>query len=142
MDRKTAVNNAAQCQALWRAGMGAYVAGRPRSECPFPVETQSGVYWGWGWDWCARDDRAFGECPYQHPVLAIWWLEFMAGSERDPPPPFAWQAACPVLGELSSERCAHYQDMPLEFAEIHPTAMALYRACRSGCPFSKLPKEY
>mgnify|MGYP001773429957 CR=1 FL=1 len=44
--------------------------------------------------------------------------------------------ACPVLGEITRDRCDHQQRLP--FAATNPTRVALYRACRGGCPHSTL----
>lgn len=43
---------------------------------------------------------------------------------------------CPVLGEISVDRCQHHQER--EFAATNPQRIMLYKACRSGCPHSKL----
>lgn len=39
---------------------------------------------------------------------------------------------CPVLGDISPARCQDEQEKP--FAATNPTRVALYRACRNGCP--------
>lgn len=39
---------------------------------------------------------------------------------------------CPVLGELNTERCAHYQRQP--YANSNAMRVRLFRACRGGCP--------
>lgn len=39
---------------------------------------------------------------------------------------------CPVLGELSVDRCVRYQRQ--KFSAVNPQRVALYKACRSGCP--------
>lgn len=44
------------------------------------------------------------------------------------PPPIA----CPVLGELKPEACLFHQARP--FAATNPQRIALWRACRNGCP--------
>lgn len=49
---------------------------------------------------------------------------------------------CPVLGDLRKDRCQDYQNRDPKFAAASPVIMRLYRACRSGCPHSKLPREY
>jgi hypothetical protein len=46
---------------------------------------------------------------------------------------------CPVLGALASNRCLEIQGQP--FAATSPTRVALYRACRAGCPNSRLSQE-
>ena len=43
---------------------------------------------------------------------------------------------CPVLDEISLDRCLQEQGMP--FAATSPFRTRLYRACRSGCPHSRL----
>ena len=43
---------------------------------------------------------------------------------------------CPVLGEVTRDRCDHEQRRP--FAATNPTRVALFRACRGGCPHSTL----
>ena len=43
---------------------------------------------------------------------------------------------CPVLGEIGRDRCLHEQDMPR--AATSAVRTRLYRACRSGCPHSRL----
>jgi DNA-binding transcriptional regulator YdaS (Cro superfamily) len=39
---------------------------------------------------------------------------------------------CPVLGEISSRRCLDEQARP--YANTNRIRVALYKACRSGCP--------
>lgn len=39
---------------------------------------------------------------------------------------------CPVLGEISPRQCQDEQSRP--FAATNPTRIAVYRACRNGCP--------
>lgn len=39
---------------------------------------------------------------------------------------------CPVVGEISKRRCLDGQARP--FAATNPQRVALYRACRNGCP--------
>lgn len=46
---------------------------------------------------------------------------------------------CPVYGELPSHRCLEYQRQP--FAATNPTRVRLYRACRNGCPNSRLHRH-
>lgn len=43
---------------------------------------------------------------------------------------------CPVLGELRRDACSRHQNA--QFASTNPTRVALYRACRGGCPNSHL----
>lgn len=43
---------------------------------------------------------------------------------------------CPVLGEISVNRCLEIQKQP--FASTNPQRVRLYRACRSGCSNSQL----
>lgn len=50
--------------------------------------------------------------------------------------------SCPVLGDLPKHKCQQHQDRPRPFATANPLKAQLYRACRSGCPYSKLAKEY
>ncbi|HVJ53481.1 MAG TPA: transcriptional regulator [Aliidongia sp.] len=45
------------------------------------------------------------------------------------------QVACPVLGEIAGEDCAAHQAAP--FSASNPQRIALYRACRAGCPHSR-----
>lgn len=42
---------------------------------------------------------------------------------------------CPVLGEISTRRCQDEQARP--FAATNPQRVAVYMACRNGCPHSK-----
>lgn len=44
--------------------------------------------------------------------------------------------ACPVLGDITRDRCDHQQRLP--FAATNPQRVALFRACRGGCPHSTL----
>jgi hypothetical protein len=39
---------------------------------------------------------------------------------------------CPVLAEISTNQCLDEQARP--FAATNPTRIAVYRACRNGCP--------
>lgn len=50
--------------------------------------------------------------------------------------------SCPVLGDLVKHKCREYQERDPKYAAASPVTMLLYRACRSGCPHSKLAKEY
>ncbi len=43
---------------------------------------------------------------------------------------------CPVAGEIPSDQCVQYQGQP--FANTNPTRIALYKACRNGCPNSRV----
>jgi len=49
---------------------------------------------------------------------------------------------CPVVGPLRKDKCLDHQGRDRKFATANPLKSQLYRACRSGCPHSKLPKEY
>jgi hypothetical protein len=46
---------------------------------------------------------------------------------------------CPVYGEIGSDRCDAYQHAP--YSGANPYRVAVYRACRSGCPYSRLEDE-
>ncbi len=43
---------------------------------------------------------------------------------------------CPVLGKLPAQTCLLHQRQPISTA--NPQAVRLYRACRDGCPHSRL----
>jgi DNA transposition AAA+ family ATPase len=43
---------------------------------------------------------------------------------------------CPVLQEIAANRCLEIQNQP--FAATNPERVRLYRACRDGCPNSRL----
>ena len=43
---------------------------------------------------------------------------------------------CPVLGEIPAQRCGALQRQP--FAATTPERVKLWRACRGGCPHSRL----
>ena len=43
---------------------------------------------------------------------------------------------CPVIGEIPRNRCIDHQRKP--FSATSPMRVALYRACRAGCPHSRL----
>ena len=43
---------------------------------------------------------------------------------------------CPVLGELARHRCLENQRRA--FGATNPVRVELYRACRSGCPHSRV----
>lgn len=46
---------------------------------------------------------------------------------------------CPILGELAADRCLTTQLEP--FSAANPLRVALYRACRGGCPNSRLGEK-
>jgi len=46
---------------------------------------------------------------------------------------------CPVLGELTTDRCLQQQRQP--FAAHNPQRIALWRACRTGCAHSRIGRE-
>ena len=46
---------------------------------------------------------------------------------------------CPVLGELRADRCLAEQRKPLSAS--NPQRVRLYRACRAGCPHSRLQRK-
>lgn len=52
------------------------------------------------------------------------------------------QVECPVAEDMPKHKCLEHQARPQQFAFVNPLFAKLYRACRSGCPHSKLPKEY
>lgn len=41
---------------------------------------------------------------------------------------------CPEIGEIPRQRCVEHQRAP--FRITNPTAVRIYKACRSGCPNS------
>lgn len=43
---------------------------------------------------------------------------------------------CPVLQDISRDRCLHWQERP--FSTTSGNAVRMYHACRSGCPHSRL----
>ena len=43
---------------------------------------------------------------------------------------------CPALGPIGKDRCHAHQDAP--FAATNSMRVRLYRACRAGCPNSKI----
>lgn len=47
---------------------------------------------------------------------------------------------CPVLGEISKDRCLNFQSQRLDAVGVNPDRVKLYRACRAGCAQSRLPK--
>lgn len=46
---------------------------------------------------------------------------------------------CPVLGTIGRDTCAEHQARP--YAPTNHLRIQLYRACRSGCPNSRLTGE-
>lgn len=46
---------------------------------------------------------------------------------------------CPVLGEIGLDVCLNWQAEP--FKPVNPTRVKLFRACRGGCPHSKITQE-
>ncbi len=46
---------------------------------------------------------------------------------------------CPVVGEIQQQKCISHQRA--SFRATNPAAVQLYKACRSGCTHSLLPKE-
>ncbi len=49
---------------------------------------------------------------------------------------------CPVVGALLKHRCLENQARESKYATTNPLKMQLWRACRSGCPYSKLDREF
>ncbi len=49
---------------------------------------------------------------------------------------------CPIAGEIPKHKCLEHQARDVRMATVNPLYSRLFRACRSGCPFSSLPKEY
>ncbi len=45
---------------------------------------------------------------------------------------------CPVAGEITTSRCQTTQKLP--FAATNPQRVALWGACRNGCPHSRIRK--
>lgn len=43
---------------------------------------------------------------------------------------------CPVVGELASDACLAHQKAP--WSPHNPQRIAFYRACRQGCPHSRI----
>ena len=43
---------------------------------------------------------------------------------------------CPMVGEIANHICLNYQKQP--FSAINPLRVQLYKACRGGCPHSRL----
>ncbi|WP_295582217.1 XRE family transcriptional regulator [uncultured Lamprocystis sp.] len=46
---------------------------------------------------------------------------------------------CPVLGDITTDRCDANQHAP--FSTVNPLRVMLYRACRNGCPNSRLDSD-
>jgi hypothetical protein len=46
---------------------------------------------------------------------------------------------CPVVGELAADQCLAHQRAA--YSAVNPQRIAFYRACRSGCPNSRLPRS-
>ena len=46
---------------------------------------------------------------------------------------------CPVQGAIGGDDCVRNQSLP--YSCHNPQRVALYRACRSGCPHSRLTEE-
>lgn len=44
--------------------------------------------------------------------------------------------ACPILGRLTTDLCRHYQQAA--YSTANPLRIQLFRACRAGCPHSRL----
>lgn len=57
-------------------------------------------------------------------------LDFLAGRVREAL--LTENVACPALGEISAATCHEEQRKP--FVSANPLAVAVYRACRNGCP--------
>lgn len=47
---------------------------------------------------------------------------------------------CPVLGEIDRRWCLDWQQKP--FAATNPMRVKVWRACRSGCPNSRLVQQF
>lgn len=50
------------------------------------------------------------------------------------------KVSCPVLVEVTRDTCLNWQKKPM--AGTSSLRMKMYRACRSGCPHSRLSKEH
>jgi hypothetical protein len=48
------------------------------------------------------------------------------------------KVTCPVVGELDAATCNGHQRAP--WSPHNPQRIQFYRACRAGCPNSRLPK--
>lgn len=46
------------------------------------------------------------------------------------------EVVCPVLGALAAHRCQENQRAP--YASTNPIRVRLYKACRAGCPHSRI----
>lgn len=44
--------------------------------------------------------------------------------------------ACPVVGSIAADQCLHHQRAP--YAAHNPQRITFYRACRGGCPHSRI----
>ena len=51
----------------------------------------------------------------------------------------AIQVGCPVLGEISGDRCLQEQARP--YSSANPLRIQIFRACRNGCPHYREKKE-
>jgi len=49
---------------------------------------------------------------------------------------------CPIAGDIPKQKCLEHQARDVRMATVNPLFSRLYRACRSGCPYSRLPREY
>lgn len=49
------------------------------------------------------------------------------------------EVTCPVLGDISKRQCLDCQRMP--FAATNAQRVRLYKACRSGCPYSQIGEK-
>lgn len=48
----------------------------------------------------------------------------------------AFTVDCPILGDIAANQCLEHQNR--KFAATNHIRVALYKACRNGCPNSKL----
>ncbi|YP_010660075.1 LacI family DNA-binding transcriptional regulator [Pseudoalteromonas phage HS6] len=48
----------------------------------------------------------------------------------------AFTVDCPILGDIAVNQCLEHQNR--KFAATNHVRVALYKACRNGCPHSKL----
>jgi hypothetical protein len=46
---------------------------------------------------------------------------------------------CPVLGEIGTDACQRHQHA--KFSTANPQRVTMYRACRAGCPHSRLEDD-
>lgn len=51
----------------------------------------------------------------------------------------AAEVLCPVVGALAADACAEHQRRP--WSSVNPGRLAMWKACRSGCPHSRLAAE-